>query len=63
MERSHDSQIVRAKKSLQLEPRWIQLQISIRHQPTDLSLTCYTLAAIESDAPPIIAQLKRKSKL
>ena len=32
--RAHDSQIVRAKKT-QVEPRWIQLQISIRHQPTD----------------------------
>ena len=34
--RAHDSQIVRAKKKKpQVEPRWVQLQISIRHQPTD----------------------------
>ena len=30
--KAHDSQIVRAKKT-QVEPRWVQLQISIRHQP------------------------------
>ena len=32
--RAHNSQIVRAKENLK-EPRWVQLQISIRHQPTD----------------------------
>ena len=33
--RAHESQIVRAKEKPQVEPRWVQLQISIRHQPTD----------------------------
>ena len=35
--RAHDSQIVRAKEN-QVEPRWVQLQISIRHQPTEQNL-------------------------
>ena len=33
--RAHDSQIVRAKEKPQVEPRSVQLQLSIRHQSTD----------------------------
>ena len=43
---AQDSQIhaSRAKKN-QVEPRWAQLQISTRHQPTDFKL--YVRAVIE----------------